>query len=106
MTPKKSELTPKAVNRWLEALRRKSLQGTDAATKYQIQYMFRYIEELVKYQEVMPPKVEEDKRFFTCTRCNNRLEAESGTAEDYTFCPLCGQRWKDDEQRKNNNGNA
>lgn len=37
MTPKKNELTPKVVNRWLEALRRKSLQGTDPATKYQIQ---------------------------------------------------------------------
>lgn len=98
MTPKKNELTPKAVIKWLRELEKASVRGCrgDNATQYQIRYMFRYIEKLVQYQDPMPPEVEEDARFFTCTRCNERLEAESGTADDYIFCPLCGQRWQDE----------
>lgn len=97
MTPRKDELTPKAVIRWMQQLRRASLARTaDKATQYQIQYMFKYIENLVQYQDPMPPEIEEDESFFTCKRCGDRMKAEAGIADDYMFCPLCGQRWKDD----------
>lgn len=98
MTPKKDKLTPQAAIKWLGELRRASeKRGCDGATKYQIRYMFKYIEKIVQYQEVMPPEVEESGRFI-CKRCEHAMIAESGTVDDYMFCPLCGQRWKEDDE--------
>lgn len=96
-TPRKDALSPKAAIRWIEDLRKLSeRRGGDSSTKYEIRYMFKFIERVMQYQEVMPPTVEEDGRFI-CPRCNEAMIAESGTVDDYKFCPLCGQRWKEDE---------
>lgn len=100
-TPKKRELTPRAVIKWLEGLRKLSVRRADAATRYQIQYMFKYIERLVQYQETMPPEIdEEDTSRFRCRRCGESMQAESGTADEYAFCPLCGQRWRNEEENE------
>lgn len=96
MTPKKNKLTPRAAIRWLEELRRAS-ERRSADTIYQIRYMFKYIEKILQYQEVMIPEVEESGRFI-CPRCKHGMISESGTVDDYAFCPLCGQRWKEFEK--------
>lgn len=44
----------------------------------------------------MIPEVEESGRFI-CPRCKHGMIAESGTVDDYAFCPFCGQRWKETE---------
>jgi tRNA(Ile2) C34 agmatinyltransferase TiaS len=59
--------------------------------------MMNYIKQVLMYQEKMDPSVDEEGR-FTCPRCKETMIAESGTVEDYKFCPLCGQRWKEDEE--------
>lgn len=96
MTPKKNKLTPRAAIRWLEELRRASERRSGADTIYQIRYMFKYIEKILQYQEVMIPEVEESGRFI-CPRCKHGMISESGTVDDYAFCPICGQRWKETE---------
>lgn len=70
MTPKKNKLTPRAAIRWLEQLRRASERRSGADTIYQIRYMFKYIEKILQYQEVMIPEVEESGRFI-CPRCKH-----------------------------------
>lgn len=94
MTPKKDALTPKAAIKWLEDLRKISERRGGGATNYQIRYMFKYIERILQYQEVMQPITDEEGR-FKCPRCGVWQVAESGSVDDYTFCSLCGQRWKD-----------
>lgn len=90
-------LTPQSAIDWLEALRKRSERTSeDGATKYQIRVMFKYIENVMQYQVIMPPTVEESGRFI-CPRCNQGMIAESGTVDDYAFCPLCGQKWRETE---------
>ena len=95
MTPNKNNLTPKAAIKWLEELRTLSEhRGGDPSTKYKIRYMFKYIEDVLKYQEILPPTVDEKGR-FTCPRCGKRMMAYDATVDDYAFCPCCGQRWQE-----------
>lgn len=98
MTPKKDKLTPQAAIRWLGELRRASeKRGCDGATKYQIRYMFKYIEKIVQYQEVMPPiNIDDDGHYFECPRCGQAFESEYHV-DDFVFCQKCGQRFKEDE---------
>lgn len=103
MAFKTNELTPKKAIKWVSDLRKLSeKRGGEPSTKYEIRIMFNYIVKIMQYQEVMPPIVEEDGRFI-CPRCNEAMIAESGTADDYKFCPLCGQRWKEDEDGEEDN---
>ncbi len=91
-------LTPKsAINRLAALHKRSERMSADGATKYQIRLMFNYIESMMQYQVIMPPTVEESGRFI-CPRCQQGMIAESGTVDDYAFCPLCGQRWKGEGQ--------
>ena len=91
-------LTPKDAITYLSALSKQSQRiAGDAATKYQIRLMFNYITEVLQYQEVMQPATDSEGG-FTCPRCGERMIAESGTVDDYKFCPLCGQRWKEVEE--------
>lgn len=102
MTPKQSELTPQKAMKWFNEIRKISLRrGGDPATKFEIQTMFKYADRLMQYQVPMPPEVDEDDRGrFTCRRCKEAMIAEAGTADDYQFCPLCGQRWREEEKER------
>lgn len=97
MTPKRKDVNPKTTLQWVRDLRKASeRRGGDPATKFSIRMMFNYIETLIQYQIIMPPIWDnEDGTNFTCPRCKKGMTAESGTVEDYNFCPLCGQRWKE-----------
>lgn len=93
----RTKLTPKDAVYWIECISRQSQrQSVDAATKWQVRIMMNYIKKVLMYQEKMDPSVDEEGK-FTCPRCKETMIAESGTVEDYKFCPLCGQRWKEDE---------
>lgn len=98
MTPKKSKLSPERAIQWFDELRAKSeKRGGDPATKFQIRYMFKYADKLMRYQIPMPPvDVDEDGHYFVCDRCKQAFRSEF-TAEDYIFCPLCGQRFRENE---------
>lgn len=98
MTPKKNKLNPETAIRWFDELRRKSEKiGGDPATKFQIRYMFKYADKLMRYQIPMPPvNVDEDGHYFECNRCKQAFRSEF-TAEDFILCPLCGQRFRERE---------
>lgn len=94
-TPRKEELTPTLAIKWLEEIRKVCEgKGNNGGTLYGIRYMFKYIERVMQYQVIMPPAVEGSGRFI-CPRCNQGMIAESGTVDDYAFCPLCGQKWRE-----------
>lgn len=98
MTPKKDELTPKAAIKWLEDLRKATLRrGSKTDVTYKVQYMFKYIERILQYQEVMPPEIDEETGDFKCPRCGVWQYSDTQVAADYRFCGLCGQRWKEAE---------
>lgn len=59
MTPKKNELTPRNTITWLTQIRKGiEKRGGSPDVKFQIRYMFKYIETLVKYQEPMLPEID------------------------------------------------
>lgn len=96
MTPKQNELTPQKVIKWFDELRRKSERlGGDAETKYKIRYMFKYADKLMQYQVPMEPEnVDEGGHYFECGRCKQAFRSEM-IADDFVFCPQCGQRFRD-----------
>lgn len=78
MTPKKNDLTPQKAMKWFDEIRKISIKrGGDAATKYEIQYMFKYADKLMQYQVPMPPvNVDEDGHYFECARCGQAFRSE------------------------------
>lgn len=119
MTPRRDQLSPKSVLAWLKQTRKLiERRGNDKAVKFKVHYMFKYIqlcdriiertilrelnrcaEQLVEYQDPLPPQIDsEDGSQFTCRRCKKAMQTDEGGAEDYIFCPLCGQRWKGERQ--------
>lgn len=100
MTPRRDQLSPKSVLSWLKQTRKMiERRGNDKTVKFQVHYMFKYIEQLVEYQYPLPPQIDsEDGSQFTCRRCKKAMQTDEGGAEDYIFCPLCGQRWKGEGQ--------
>lgn len=98
MTPKKNDLTPQKAMKWFDEIRKISLKrGGDTATKYEIQYMFKYADKLMQYQVAMEPvNIDEDGHYFVCARCGQAFRSEM-VAEDFVFCPLCGQRFRNNE---------
>lgn len=70
---------------------------TDVKTKYKVKSLFRAIEDLIKYRQVMPPIKENDSgTIFTCVRCNQTWTTEGTefTVDDFLFCPACGQKFR------------
>lgn len=100
MTPRRDQLSPKSVLAWLKQIRKLiERRGNDKAVKFQVHYMFKYIEQLVEYQYPLPPQIDSEAGSqFTCRRCKKAMQTDEGGAEDYIFCPLCGQRWKGERQ--------
>lgn len=92
-------MKPEEVLRRTEALERQVLKGrsTDAKTKYMTILYFKQIKELLKYRIPTPPiNISEDGHLFDCPRCGEKFETEGDwTAEDFIFCPSCGQQFKE-----------
>ena len=99
MTPRKDQLTPQKAMKWFDEIRKISLKrGGDTATKYEIQYMFKYADKLMQCQVPMPPvNVDEDGHYFECARCGQAFRTEY-TVKDFVFCQLCGQRFREMEE--------
>lgn len=98
MTPKQSELTPKKAMKWFDEIRKISIKrGGDPATKFEIQTMFKYADKLMQYQVPMESvNIDEDGHYFVCARCRQAFRSEM-VAEDFVFCPQCGQRFRNNE---------
>lgn len=73
-------------------------KSNDAKTKYQVTGLFRQIKNYISYRQPMSPiNVEDDGHLFECPRCNVLFESEY-VADDFIFCPGCGQRFRGEEQ--------
>ena len=90
MTPK--EMTDKLSKLEKAVIHRKD---SDIKTKYQVASMFRYLKQLIAYQEPIPPiNISDNGHKFECPRCHTAFESED-TYEDFNLCYICGQRWKE-----------
>ena len=76
MTPKKNDLTPQKAMKWFDEIRKISIKrGRDTATKYEIQYMFKYADKLMQYQVAMETvNIDEDGHYFECARCGQAID--------------------------------
>lgn len=105
-TPKRATLDPQTAIQWFDKLRARSERiGGDPATKFQIRYMFKYADTLMRYQVPMEPiNIDEDGHYFECPRCKQAFRTEY-TVDDFIFCQQCGQRFrKEDEENADNQG--
>lgn len=91
-------MKPEEVLRRTEDLERQILKQkrTDAKTKYMTVLYFKQIKDILKYRIPMEPiNVSEDGHQFDCPQCKERFETEGNwKAEDFIFCPSCGQQFK------------
>lgn len=101
MTPRREQLSPKSVLAWLKQTRKLiERRGNDKAVKFQVHYMFKYIEQLVEYQDPLPPQIDsEDGSQFTCRRCKKAMKAGQKIIY-FVRCAVRDGKEKDNENRE------